>query len=223
MKILYAMIVAVIVMSQLCVLAVDSPLQRAKKARDANNEAVEGRKAIIEEKKAATKEKREAAQEALEKRVDKRQDNQARRIEHGIKKGYLTEDEISKLQAQQKSIAVMEESFKSDGKITRDEGKQLILALNEASRCIFAEKHDADGGTMPVYRFGRNVTLKDSVAQKLGDENLTRAEARAYLKDFQRTMELKRLLSTGDLSDTERAKLQAEYNELLNRYFDLKS
>jgi len=165
---------------------------------------------------------RDGLAQKVENRVDKRQDHQAKRIEEGIKKGYLTQDEISKLDAQQKNIASMESSFKSDGKVTKAEATQLRSALNEASLCIFAEKHDADGSTKSVPRLENNVILKNDVAQKLGDENLSRQDARVYLKDFHRMMDLKKTLSTGNLSDSDRTSAQNEYNDLLNKYFDTK-
>lgn len=152
-------------------------------------------------------------------RTDARQNRQDQRIDEGIKKGYLTTAEVSKLEAQQKSIEAAQQAFKSDGKITRNEAQQLRQQLDEASRCIFAEKHDADGIAKPVYRLGANVTLKDEIAQKLGDENLSRQTARAFLGDFHRMMEIKRILSTSTLNDMQRAQLQAEYNKLLNTYF----
>jgi hypothetical protein len=163
----------------------------------------------------------EQREKGRENTVDKRQDNQAKRIEHGINKGYLTADEIKKLQAQQASIAAMEESFKGDGKLTRSEFKQLQSALNDASRCIWAEKHDTDGNQMPVYRLGKNVRVNNDVAQKLADDNLSKADARAFAKDFHLMLGIKHRLSTADLTAEQRAKLQAEYNELLNKYFYL--
>ncbi len=155
-------------------------------------------------------------------RTDARQNRQTQRIDEGIKKGYLTTDEVSKLETQQKSIETTQQAFKSDGKITRNEAQQLRQQLDEASRCIFAEKHDADGNTKPVYRLGGNVTLKNEIAQKLGDENLPRQAARALLGDFHRMMEIKKLLAAGALNDVQRAKLQTEYNKLLNTYFATK-
>jgi hypothetical protein len=197
-------------------------------------------KAKREAEKAATKEKKQTAngarkteiesrkakdvgaKEKVEQRVDKRQDNQTRRIQHGIKKGYLTPSEVSKLESQQKAIADMESSFKSDGKLTRDEVKSLRSALNEASRCIWAEKHDTEGNQMPTYRFGKNVFAKDDLTAKLQDENLSAAEAKALAKEFHHILALKRRLSTDDLSEEQRAKLQAEYDELLNKYFEVR-
>ena len=160
-------------------------------------------------------------EQARENSVDRRENRQDKRIEHGIAKGYLTPDEAAKLQAQQASIAAMEESFKGDGKLTPNEFKQLQQALGEASRSIWAEKHDSEGNQMPVYRLGKDVRVNDDVAGKLADGTLSKEEARAYAKDFHQMLALKHRLATADLSAAERARLQAQYNDLLNRYFFL--
>jgi len=169
--------------------------------------------------------KREArknrAQEGRQNAIDNRQERQARRIQHGINKGYLTDEETKQLQAQQASIAALENSLSADGNLTGNEFRQLQSELNEASRSIWAEKHDTEGNQMPVYRLGENVVAKDSLTAKLASGEMTRAEAKALLKDFRRMMELMTRLS-GDLSESERAALQSEYDTLLNEYFELK-
>lgn len=187
---------------------------RAAKGEAARAKLAAGTKA--REGARATAARREA-------RVDRRQDRQDRRIEHGIRKGYLTTEEIAKLEAQQKSIADLEASLKADGKLTRDEMKQLKTALDAASQCIWAEKHDTEGNQMPVFRFGRNVFAKDSVTALLSQEDLPVDQAKAIIKDFHHLMGLKRKLSTDELSADERAKLQGEYNDLLNKYFELRA
>jgi hypothetical protein len=202
----------------------------AKEKAGARIEAAKERHDAVKEKTAArieaAKEHREAAKEKLSDaasaRTDARQENQGKRIQHGIAKGYLTTDEVTKLNTQQKAIAALESSLKSDGKVTRDEFQQLRTELNEASHCIWAEKHDTDGNQMPTYRLGKNVFARDNLTSRLADENLSAAEAKALLKDFHRTVELKRLLATGDLSNAERDTLQAEYNTLVNRYFEVR-
>jgi len=191
-------------------------------ARQAAKAAAEAKRAETKEARAAAKEKRqETLTDKAEARTEARQEHQAKRIEEGIKKGYLTTDEISKLESQQKSIETLQQSFMSDGIIRKDEAKQLRNQLNEASLCIFAEKHDADGKTKPVLRLGKNVSLKNNVAQKLGDTSLSKSDARAFLKDFNRMLVLKKTLS-GTVSDADRTSMQTEYNTLLNKYFDSK-
>lgn len=169
----------------------------------------------------ARKEKRDTEKTPdREKEIDRREGRQEKRIEHGIKKGYLTDEEVSKLSSQQERIKAMEEGIKSDGKITREEFKGINQALNDASRAIWAEKHDREGNQMPTYRLGKNVFAKDEFTAKMADENLSKTEAKALLKDFHHLTELKRTLATKDLTDAQRAKLQDEYNTLLNKYFE---
>lgn len=186
---------------------------------EANKEKREEMKEKREEAKEKNKEKREALQDKAENRIDKRQDNQAKRIEHGISKGYLTEDEVKKLTTQQQAIANLETTIKSDSKITGAEWKSIRDALNDASRNIWAEKHDTDGKQMAVYRLGKNVFAKSDLTAKLAADDISAAEAKALMKDFRSLVELKQKLA-GDLSDADRAALQAQYNELLNKYFE---
>ena len=150
--------------------------------------------------------------------TDARQARQEKRIEQGIKKGYLTPDEISKLNAQQATIESMQKQFNSDGKITRDEATQLRSALNDASLDIWTEKHNTDGKQMPVYRLGKDVRLNADVAAKLASDSLSKADARKFLADFHTLIDLRKKLN-GSLSDSTRTQLQAQYNSLLSQYF----
>lgn len=200
--------------------AAERKAARAAKQAAAEEKAAEAKAARME-RKAELEAKRAEASATAEKRVDARQEHQAQRIQHGIQKGYLTADEISTLQNQQTRIAGLEGTCKSDGLLTRTEVKDIQAALNTASRCIWAEKHDTEGNQMPVYRLGMNIRAKDNLTQALANENLDKVQARTLLKDFHRTVELKRILATENLSDAQRANLQAEYDGLLNLYFEV--
>lgn len=156
-------------------------------------------------------------------RVDKRQQLQAARIDAGVKRGSLTPDELTKLQAQQKSIADMEAKFAGDGALTKDEATQLRQSLNDASLQIWTEKRDTDGVQQPVVRLGKDVYLNDATAAKLGDPALTRQDARAFSHDFARLLDVKGKLASEDLTDDQRAALQKEYNDLLSKYFVAKT
>lgn len=193
------------------------------KNKDAQNQADAGKhKAGFEKRKAEWElKKSELAKKGSEK-VDARQGWQTKRIEHGIAKGYLTQDEINTLNSQQQSIASLEASLKADGALSGSDFKQLQTALNSASHCIWAEKHDTDGNQMAAYAFGKNVFAKDEVTAKLADLNLPKAEARTIVKDFGRMLEIEGILATKDLSDVDRAAYQDEYNTLLNNYFVVK-
>lgn len=209
---------------------------KAKAAAEENKAKAEERKKDVEAKKAAAEQKKAELEkkktEAQAKKAEKdgqrseksnevtenRQTRQEKRIEQGVKKGYLTPDEIAKLNTQQKNIESMQQQFNGDGKITRDESKQLRSALNDASLDIWTEKHDTDGKQMPVYRLGKDVRLNADVAAKLANDNLSKADARKFLGDFHALVDLKKKLN-GSLSDAERTTLQAHYNQMLGQYF----
>ncbi|MBI4977866.1 MAG: hypothetical protein HZC28_10300 [Spirochaetes bacterium] len=163
---------------------------------------------------------KETARETV---IDNRQGNQTKRIEHGVQKGYLTPVEIKKLQDQQASIANLEKSLKADGRLSHSDFKKMQDALNEASRNIWGEKHDTDGKQMATFRLGQNVFAKTEFANKMADANLKPAEAKKMLSDFHAIMEIKKRLATEDLPDGLRKKLQDEYNDLLNRYFEMRN
>jgi hypothetical protein len=151
--------------------------------------------------------------------VDKRQANQDRRIEQGVKKGQITGEELTKLTNLENDINTLETSLKSDGKLTRDEAALLRKGLNAASLQIWAERHDTDGNQKPAARLGKEIFATDALTAKIESGDLTKAEAKSFLGDFKKLVNLKRRLGTEELPAEQRAKLQAQYNELLNKYF----
>ena len=76
--------------------------------------------------------------------VDRREHKQKQRIKQGVKSGALTKDEARALSAEQRAIRAKEREMKSDGVLTREERKDLHQDLNEASKNIAEQKHDAD-------------------------------------------------------------------------------
>jgi hypothetical protein len=154
-----------------------------------------------------------------EREVDHRDLNQLHRINQGVRNGSLTPDEAKGLRQKEDSIEAMEKQFEGDGKLSRDESKQLNQQLNDASRTIFAEKHDTEGNQMSVYRLGKDVKLNPDVAQKLEDPNVDKSVARGFSQDFHKMLTIKRQLGTENLTDDQRAQLQNQYNDLLNKYF----
>jgi hypothetical protein len=82
---------------------------------------------------------------ALADRADHRQDNQARRIEQGVRSGDLSAYELNLLRREQAEIADLERRFERDGRLTPSERARLEAAQDRASRHIRAEKHDGEG------------------------------------------------------------------------------
>ena len=76
--------------------------------------------------------------------VNHRQQHQRARMHQGMHSGQLTTDERKTLAQEQKAIRQQERAYKSDGVLTRDERKDMHQDLNQASRNIYNEKHDAE-------------------------------------------------------------------------------
>lgn len=77
--------------------------------------------------------------------VNARQDKQLDRILAGYYEKRINQREFRKLMDQQRDIRKMERAYLSDGLLTRAEYQKLNAALDNASRNIFREGHDAQG------------------------------------------------------------------------------
>jgi hypothetical protein len=76
--------------------------------------------------------------------VNARQHRQTHRITQGVRSGELTRAEARDLAAEKRSIRKQERAYKSDGKLTVAERKDMHKDLNQASKHIYQEKHDAE-------------------------------------------------------------------------------
>ncbi|HYL17112.1 MAG TPA: hypothetical protein VEV20_00385 [Burkholderiales bacterium] len=76
--------------------------------------------------------------------VNRRQADQHARIHQGVRSGQLTHQEAKSLRSEQRSIRHEERKDKADGKMTPAERKDLHKDLNQASKDIYADKHNAD-------------------------------------------------------------------------------
>jgi hypothetical protein len=83
-----------------------------------------------------------AADPAATPGIDKRLDNQERRIQRGEKTGQLTEREAGRLERRQDKIQGDLDTAKADGAVTRNERAKLHRELNRSSAAIAREKHD---------------------------------------------------------------------------------
>lgn len=74
--------------------------------------------------------------------IDKRQENQQKRIDQGVKSGQLNEKEAARLERRQERIQKMEDKAKADGTVTAKERAKIHHAQDQQSRQIHREKHD---------------------------------------------------------------------------------
>lgn len=143
--------------------------------------------------------------------VNKRQRNQRRRIAQGIRSGSLTKDELHTLMQGERQLAKLEHEYKSDGVLTVAERKDLHQELNQLSKQIFAEKHDAD----------HQPRLRAAVQAKLQEAKLSGADARELAAQGKRLLEIKRILGgPKKLDQGEREALEEEFDSLADNLFE---
>jgi hypothetical protein len=82
------------------------------------------------------------AQTSSTPRIDKRQENQERRIEQGQKSGQLTPKEAARLEKGQARVQKMEDKAAADGKVTKKERARIEQAQDRQSKKIYRERHD---------------------------------------------------------------------------------
>ncbi|MCG8673279.1 MAG: hypothetical protein MI867_28075 [Pseudomonadales bacterium] len=75
--------------------------------------------------------------------INDRQAKQQARINHGIANGELTHREAARMQRQQNKIDRKEQAYRSDGVLTKRERIDLQTDLNQTSKRIYRQKHDA--------------------------------------------------------------------------------
>ena len=74
--------------------------------------------------------------------IQKREQNQEKRIDQGVKSGELTPGEAGRLEKEQAKIKQDEARMKSDGKLTKKERRKLKREQNKASKDIYRKKHN---------------------------------------------------------------------------------
>jgi hypothetical protein len=74
--------------------------------------------------------------------INKREYNEQRRINQGIRNGELTRHEAGRLEAGLARIRIDERFARRDGEITCRERARLNRELNRESRAIYRQKHD---------------------------------------------------------------------------------
>ena len=143
--------------------------------------------------------------------VNRRQHRQTHRIAQGIRSGSLTKDEVHTLVQGERQLAKLEREYKSDGVLTVAERKDLHHELNELSKQIFAEKHDAD----------HQSRLRAAVRAKLQEAKLSGADAKELAAQGRRLLEIKRILGgPKELDDGEREALEEEFDSLADNLFE---
>jgi hypothetical protein len=75
-------------------------------------------------------------------RIDKRQQNQEKRIDKGARSGQLTDKEATRLDKGQQRVQKAEDKAVADGKMTKKERARIEHMQDQQSKKIYREKHD---------------------------------------------------------------------------------
>ena len=75
--------------------------------------------------------------------IDKRQANQEKRIEQGVKSGELNKKEAARLEKREDKLQADKLKAQADGTVTKKERKQLNREADRDSKAIYRQKHDA--------------------------------------------------------------------------------
>jgi uncharacterized membrane protein YebE (DUF533 family) len=75
-------------------------------------------------------------------RIDRREQNQQKRVADGLKDGSITSREATKIEKDETKIQRDEAKAKSDGVVTARERAKLNRELNHTSREIHRDKHN---------------------------------------------------------------------------------
>ena len=74
--------------------------------------------------------------------IDKRQANQEKRIDQGVKSGELNKKEAARLEKRQDKLQKNKEKAQADGVVTKKERAQLQNEADRNSKAIARQKHD---------------------------------------------------------------------------------
>lgn len=153
-------------------------------------------------------------------RINARQQVQRERIQQGVRSGELTRRETVKAREDQRDIRQLEGAYKSDGKLTRGERRDLSREQNQASRQLYRDKHDAqERGPAPAAVRSpvineRQANQAGRVAQGVKSGELTRGEAQELREERRDIRGLERnYKSDGVLTRGERRDLNQQLDQ----------
>ena len=159
--------------------------------------------------------------------VNQRQHNQRDRIQQGAKSGELTRRETGRLAEEQRDIRQLERGYKSDGKLTEAERRDLHHEQNQASRDIYRQKHDEQSRPPAAVRDPgvneRQANQTARIQQGVKSGELTHGEAqelrteRRDIRDLEHTYK-----EDGTLTRDERQDLHKQLNQQSREIYEEK-
>jgi hypothetical protein len=126
------------------------------------------------------------------------------------------------LAEQEKAIEDAEQAYSADHQFTIEEARARREQRSLARRGTFAEKPDIRRWEMPMGASDKNAFAKDAFLKQRQHRNLLTDTWRGIVRELYRAHQLRRDLRRQKLSRAGRARLQAEYNAILNKYLEVR-
>ena len=150
--------------------------------------------------------------------VAQRKENQQDRIANGVQSGQLTAGETAKLEKKEAAInkETAADRAANGGKLTASEKKQVNRQQNQASKQIYADKHNANTVHYANNKVGRRrENQQDRIAQGVKSGQLTAGET-AKLENQQKGINKQvaadRKANGGTLTASEKKQINKEQN-----------
>ena len=169
----------------------------------------------------------------LNKRTNKRQTRQHKRIKHGAQNGSLTRREGKRLVQGQRKIKKYKKHAKSDGNISKRERVKMERMQNKQSHKIFRAKHN-DNSRDNVssdksfkglnHRVGKRQKHQGKrIGQGLKSGELTKGETKRLVKGQKKKNKFKKnAKSDGEFTLKEKARLEKMQNKQSKRIYKTK-
>ena len=140
-------------------------------------------------------------------RVDRREQNQQKRVADGLKDGSITSGEAAKIERDEQKVQRDEAKAKADGVVTPRERARLNRELNHTSREIHHDRKNTPGVDH------REQNQQNRVANGLKNGSITSGEAAKIERDEQKIQrDEAKAKADGVVTGREKAKLNRELN-----------
>jgi len=150
--------------------------------------------------------------------VAQRKENQQDRIAKGVQSGQLTAGETAKLEKKEAAInkETAADRAANGGKLTASEKKQVNHQQNQASKQIYADKHNANTAHYANNKVGqRRENQQDRIAQGVKSGQLTAGETSKLenqQKGINKQVAADRKANGGTLTASEKKQINKEQN-----------
>jgi hypothetical protein len=160
--------------------------------------------------------------------VNQRRENQQDRVAQGIKSGQLTAGETANLETKEAAInqEVHTDRTLNGGKLTSQERQTVNQQQNQASKQIYADKHNSVTQPTPTTKVGaRRENQQDRIANGVASGKLTAGQTARLEKGevgINKEVKSDRAANGGTLTASERQQVNHQQNQMSGKIYRAK-